>query len=81
MWIAYIIFNVVVLFAYPTIIAPMFNDFKKLSDKEIINIIKTLSNKTNFNVTDVYVMDGSKRSKHSNAYFTGFYKSKRIVFF
>jgi STE24 endopeptidase len=72
---------VVVLFAYPTIIAPMFNDFKKLSDKEIINIIKTLSNKTNFNVTDVYVMDGSKRSKHSNAYFTGFYKSKRIVFF
>ena len=81
MWITYIIFNVIVLFAYPTIIAPMFNDFKKLSDKEIINIIKTLSNKTNFNVTDVYVMDGSKRSKHSNAYFTGFYKSKRIVFF
>jgi STE24 endopeptidase len=81
MWIAYIIFNVIVLFAYPTIIAPMFNDFKRLSDKEIINIIKTLSNKTNFNVTDVYVMDGSKRSKHSNAYFTGFYKSKRIVFF
>ena len=81
MWITYIIFNVIVLFAYPTIIAPMFNDFKRLSDKEIINIIKTLSNKTNFNVTDVYVMDGSKRSKHSNAYFTGFYKSKRIVFF
>ena len=81
MWIAYIIFNVIVLFAYPTIIAPMFNDFKKLSDKKIIDIIKTLSNKTDFNVTDVYVMDGSKRSKHSNAYFTGFYKSKRIVFF
>ena len=81
MWIAYILFNVIVLFAYPTIIAPMFNDFKKLSDKKIIDIIKTLSNKTNFNVTDVYVMDGSKRSKHSNAYFTGFYKSKRIVFF
>ena len=81
MWIAYILFNVIVLFAYPTIIAPMFNDFKKLSDKKIVDIIKTLSNKTNFNITDVYVMDGSKRSKHSNAYFTGFYKSKRIVFF
>jgi STE24 endopeptidase len=81
MWFAYISFNVIVLFAYPTIIAPMFNDFKKLSDKKIINIIKTLSDKTKFNITDVYVMDGSKRSKHSNAYFTGFYKSKRIVFF
>ena len=51
---------------------------KKLSDKKIIDIIKTLSNKTNFNVTDVYVMDGSKRSKHSNAYFTGFYKNKYL---
>lgn len=81
MWFAYISFNVIVLFAYPTIIAPIFNDFKKLSDKKIINIIKTLSDKTKFNITDVYVMDGSKRSKHSNAYFTGFYKSKRIVFF
>ena len=81
MWIAYILFNVIVLFAYPTIIAPIFNDFKKLSDEKIIDIIKTLSNKTDFNITDVYVMDGSKRSKHSNAYFTGFYKSKRIVFF
>ena len=49
--------------------------------KKVINIIKTLSDKTKFNITDVYVMDGSKRSKHSNAYFTGFYKSKRIVFF
>ena len=80
-WAVYIIFNMIILYAYPTIIAPMFNSFKKLSDAKILTIIKTLSDKTKFNISDVYVMDGSKRSTHSNAYFTGFYKSKRIVFF
>ena len=80
-WGVYIIFNIIALYAYPTIIAPIFNNFKELSDIKIINIIKNLSMKTDFNISDVYVMDGSKRSTHSNAYFTGFYKSKRIVFF
>ncbi len=80
-WIVYIIFNIVILYAFPTIIAPMFNTFEKLSDGTILNVINKLAKKTNFNISDVYVMDGSKRSTHSNAYFTGFYKSKRIVFF
>ena len=80
-WAVYILFNILILYAYPMIIAPMFNNFKKLSDIKIVAIIKTLSDKTKFNISDVYVMDGSKRSTHSNAYFTGFYKSKRIVFF
>ncbi len=80
-WAVYILFNIIILYAYPMIIAPMFNNFKKLSDIKIVAIVKKLSDETKFNISDIYVMDGSKRSTHSNAYFTGFYKSKRIVFF
>ena len=80
-WMVYIIFNIFILYAFPTIIAPMFNNFQKLSDNNIVSAINELAEKTKFNISDVYVMDGSKRSTHSNAYFTGFYKSKRIVFF
>ena len=80
-WMVYIIFNIFILYAFPTLIAPMFNSFEKLSDSNIVNVINELSEKTKFNISDIYVMDGSKRSTHSNAYFTGFYKSKRIVFF
>ena len=80
-WLVYILFNIFILYAYPIFIAPLFNEFKKLSDKSIIGVINSLSKKTNFSVSNIYVMDGSKRSAHSNAYFTGFHKSKRIVFF
>tara|TARA_B100001250_G_scaffold377_1_gene337 strand:+ start:827 stop:2056 length:1230 start_codon:yes stop_codon:yes gene_type:complete len=80
-WMVYIIFNILILYAFPTLIAPMFNNFEKLSDSNVVSVINELAEKTKFNISDVYVMDGSKRSTHSNAYFTGFYKSKRIVFF
>ena len=80
-WIVYILFNIFILYAYPIFIAPLFNEFKKLSDTAIIEVVNNLSKKTNFSVSNIYVMDGSKRSAHSNAYFTGVHKSKRIVFF
>ena len=80
-WLLYILFNIFILYAYPIFIAPLFNEFKKLSDKSIIEVVNSLSKKTSFSVSNIYVMDGSKRSAHSNAYFTGFHKSKRIVFF
>ena len=80
-WLVYILFNIFILYAYPIFIAPLFNEFKKLSDKSIIGVVNSLSKKTNFSISNIYVMDGSKRSAHSNAYFTGFHKSKRIVFF
>ena len=81
MWIVFILFNIFLLYIYPTVISPLFNKFKKISDVAILDAISHLTKKVNFNIKDVYVMDGSKRSKHSNAYFTGFHKNKRIVFF
>ena len=81
MWILFIIFNFLILYLYPNFISPLFNKFEKLTDKKIVDNINNLSNRTNFNISDIYVMDGSKRSKHSNAYFTGMFKNKRIVFF
>ena len=81
MWLVFIAFNVSVIYLFPILISPLFNSFKKIDDEKIVSGIKNLANKTNFNISDVYVMDGSKRSKHSNAYFTGFYKNKRIVFY
>ena len=80
-WIVYILFNIFILYAYPIFIAPLFNEFKKLSDTAIIEVVDNLSKRTNFSVSNIYVMDGSRRSAHSNAYFTGLHKSKRIVFF
>ena len=80
-WLLFMIFNIFVILIYPSLISPLFNKFEKITDENILNVIKDLSNKTQFNVTDVFVMDGSKRSSHSNAYFTGLGNVKRIVFF
>ena len=81
MWLVFIVFNISIIYLFPILISPMFNSFKKIDDDKIISGIKDLADKTNFNISNVYVMDGSKRSNHSNAYFTGFYKNKRIVFY
>ena len=81
MWAVFLFFNIIFFYIYPTLISPLFNKFKKINDKNILNAIDMLTNKVDFSIQDVYVMDGSKRSKHSNAYFTGFHKNKRIVFF
>lgn len=66
---------------YPLVIAPLFNKFTPLEDGELKDAITELMQKTGFKASGVYVMDASKRSGHSNAYFTGFGKSKRIVLF
>jgi len=80
-WAALTAFSVLMMWAYPKFIAPIFNKFKPLEEGEVLNRITTLLDKTGFNSDGVFVMDGSKRSSHGNAYFTGFGKTKRIVFF
>lgn len=80
-WLALVTFNLVVLVIYPTIIAPLFNKFKPLEDLELKSKIDALLLKCGFKSNGVFVMDGSKRSSHGNAYFTGIGKTKRIVFF
>lgn len=65
----------------PTYIQPLFNKFEILPDGELKNEIEKLSKKLNFPLKEIYVMDGSKRSSHSNAYFFGLFGSKRIVLF
>ena len=80
-WLAWTGFNVLVLALYPTFIAPLFNKFTPLEEGELKTRIENLLAKCRFRTSGLYVMDGSKRSSHGNAYFTGFGKSKRIVFF
>ena len=80
-WLAWTGFNVLVLALYPTFIAPLFNKFTPLEEGELKTRIEGLLAKCGFRASGLYVMDGSKRSSHGNAYFTGFGKSKRIVFF
>jgi STE24 endopeptidase len=80
-WLAWTGFNVLVLLAYPTFIAPLFNKFSRLEDPTLGGRIEALLARCGFKSKGLYVMDGSKRSAHGNAYFTGFGAAKRIVFF
>lgn len=80
-WGVWVTFNLLLLFIYPTYIAPLFNKFEPLQDEEQKNRIEALLNKCGFSASGLFVMDGSKRSTHGNAYFTGYGKTKRIVFF
>ena len=80
-WASLTAFSILMMWAYPKFIAPIFNKFKPLEEGEVLDKITTLLKRTGFNSDGVFVMDGSKRSSHGNAYFTGFGKTKRIVFF
>ncbi len=80
-WSAWIAFNLFVLAIFPTWIAPLFNKFTPLEDATLKARIEQLMNKCGFKASGLFVMDGSRRSNHGNAYFTGFGKTKRIVFF
>ncbi len=80
-WGVWTAFNLLLLFIYPTFIAPLFNKFTPLSDPELASRIKQLAQRCGFALNGLFVMDGSRRSAHGNAYFTGFGKSRRIVFF
>jgi STE24 endopeptidase len=81
LWVVWSIFNILMLAVYPTFIAPLFNKFTPLSDEPLKNRIETLLTKCGFKSQGLFVMDGSARSSHGNAYFTGFGSSKRVVFF
>jgi STE24 endopeptidase len=80
-WLTWMGFNLLVLAVYPTFIAPIFNKFTPLADLDLKARIERLLDRTGFRSSGVFVMDGSKRSSHGNAYFTGLGQSKRIVFF
>ena len=80
-WAAWISFNLLILLIYPTFIAPLFNKFTPLADPALAGRIEGLLARCGFRSKGLYVMDGSKRSAHGNAYFTGFGAAKRIVFF
>ena len=80
-WLFWCGFNLLILFLYPTWIAPLFNKFTPLEDAPLKARIEALLERCGFASSGLFVMDGSKRSNHGNAYFTGFGKTKRIVFF
>jgi STE24 endopeptidase len=80
-WFVWIAFNALVLVLYPTVIAPLFNKFEPLADAALADRIARLLARTGFSSKGVFVMDGSRRSSHGNAYFTGLGRNKRIVFF
>ena len=73
--------QLLIVFIYPTFIAPVFNKFSLLEDGEVKTKIVDLLTRCGFKSSGLFVMDASKRSGHGNAYFTGFGKNKRIVFF
>jgi STE24 endopeptidase len=74
-------FQLLMIFIYPTIIAPLFNKFEPLKEGELRRRILELAEQLGFKTSGIFSMDGSKRSAHSNAYFTGLGKAKRIVLF
>ena len=80
-WLVWIAFNLVILAVYPTWIAPLFNKFLPLDDPQLKQRIERLLDKCGFKARGLMVMDGSRRSSHGNAYFTGFGRTRRIVFF
>ena len=80
-WLVLTGFSLLMFWLYPTYIAPIFNKFKPLDNLELKAKIDHLLTRTGFKSDGVFVMDGSKRSSHGNAYFTGIGKNKRIVFF
>lgn len=80
-WGAWMGFNLLVLVLYPTVVAPMFNKFKPLEDETLKARVTALMQRCGFAAKGLFVMDGSKRSAHANAYFTGFGAAKRVVFY
>ena len=80
-WLFWLGFNLLALLIYPTVIAPLFNKFSPLADASLRERIESLLARCGFRTSGLFVMDGSKRSGHGNAYFTGFGRAKRIVFF
>ena len=80
-WLLWMGFSLVMIWAYPAFIAPLFNKFTRLEDDSLKTRIEKLLQRCGFHSQGVYVVDGSRRSSHGNAYFSGFGKNKRIVFY
>ena len=80
-WGAWTGFNLLALVLYPTLIAPLFNKFEPLADESLKARVQALMTRCGFAAKGLFVMDGSKRSAHANAYFTGLGAAKRVVFF
>ena len=80
-WAVWTGFNLLLLVLYPTLIAPLFNKFEPLQDESLKARVNALMQRCGFAAKGLFVMDGSKRSAHANAYFTGFGAAKRVVFF
>jgi STE24 endopeptidase len=81
LWLVWTGFSLLMLWAYPTVIAPLFNKFTLLDNQQLQQRIQDLLDRCGFKSKGIYVMDGSRRSGHGNAYFTGMGRNKRIVFF
>ena len=81
LWALWASFSLIMMWAYPAFIAPLFNKFTLLDDDSLQTRIQSLLQRCGFQSKGIYVMDGSKRSGHGNAYFTGLGQNKRIVFF
>jgi STE24 endopeptidase len=80
-WGAWVAFNLTLLVLYPTVIAPLFNKFEPLADAALKERVQSLMQRCGFAAKGLFVMDGSRRSAHANAYFTGLGAAKRVVFF
>jgi STE24 endopeptidase len=80
-WAALVSFNLVLMIIYPTLIAPLFNKFAPLTDESLESRVQALMQRCGFAAKGLFVMDGSRRSAHANAYFTGLGAAKRVVFF
>lgn len=80
-WGVWMAFNLLLLVIFPTFIAPLFNRFKPLDDESLKARVTSLMQRCGFAAKGLFVMDGSRRSAHANAYFTGFGAAKRVVFF
>lgn len=81
LWAVWVGFSLFMMWAYPAFIAPLFNRFSPLEDEALRTRIQRLLDRCGFRSQGIFVMDGSRRSGHGNAYFTGFGRNKRIVFF
>lgn len=81
LWLAWLGFAVFMMWAYPSFIAPLFNTFTPLADEDLRDRVENLLTRCGFKSQGIFVMDGSRRSGHGNAYFTGLGSNKRIVFF
>lgn len=80
-WMAWVAFNLLMLVVYPTLIAPIFNRFEPLADEALKARVMALMQRCGFAARGLFVMDGSRRSAHANAYFTGLGAAKRVVFY